>query len=495
MTLALPRPSAARAAATDASRASGLIVALVALTLFAVAAFTPTVLSDGDTWSHIATGEWILDHRAVPHADPFSWSMPGAPWTAHEWLSEIVLTLAFRAGGWSGVALLTAFAATSASLVLGLRLARDLLGAALGVVLALGVGLWAPTLLARPHVLALPFAAIWTTGLIAARDRCTPPPIALALVMMLWANLHGGFVFGLALIAPFACEAALEAPVGARLTVARRWAWFGCAAVAAALINPNGVEALVFPFRLMSVEHLARVSEWSPQDFSRPGPMEVAMLALVGFALWRPMRAPPIRAALVAALIAMALAHARHAQLLGLVAPMLLAKPITQAIGEPAPNDFRAVQRSTLAAFLLGALAFTGLRASAPIVRTDGPGAPIAALAAVPAELRETPVLNGYGFGGYLIFAHVAPFIDGRADMYGGAMLDLYGRLADGDGPAIEATLARDRIGWTIFPPGARIVSVLDREPGWRRLYSDGFAVVHVRADAVPTASSDRGFR
>ena len=150
MTLALPRPSAARAAATDASRASGLIVALVALTLFAVAAFTPTVLSDGDTWSHIATGEWILDHRAVPHADPFSWSMPGAPWTAHEWLSEIVLTLAFRAGGWSGVALLTAFAATSASLVLGLRLARDLLGAALGVVLALGVGLWAPTLLRAP---------------------------------------------------------------------------------------------------------------------------------------------------------------------------------------------------------------------------------------------------------------------------------------------------------------------------------------------------------
>jgi hypothetical protein len=144
-----------------------------------------------------------------------------------------------------------------------------------------------------------------------------------------------------------------------------------------------------------------------------------------------------------------------------------------------------------LASFLVGALAFTGLRAIAPIARSDGPGAPIAALAAVPAKLREAPVLNDYSFGGYLIFAHAPPFIDGRADMYGGAMLDLYGRLAGGDVSAIEATLARDRIAWTIFAPSARIVAVLDREPGWRRLYADDVAVVHVRADASAFASGD----
>lgn len=494
MSTILDNRAAAPAGLSDA-RVSGLIVALVALTLFAVAAFTPAVLNDGDTWSHLATGEWILAHRAIPRADPFSWSMPGAPWTAHEWLSEIVVALAFRAGGWSGVALLTAFAAAFATVVLGLSLAKNLSGAALGVVLALDAGLWAPTLLARPHVLALPLAAIWTAGLIAARERDASPPIALTPVMTLWANLHGGFAFGLALIAAFAGEAVLAAPAGARLPIARGWAWFACAAVAAALVNPYGVEALVFPFRLMSVEHLARVSEWSSQDFGRLGPMEIALIALVGFALTQPMRTAPIRAALVVALIAMALAHARHAQLLGLVAPMLLAQPIRQAIGEPAPKDVRAVQRTTFVVFISGALAFAGLRAAVPIVRADGPGAPMAALAAVPAELRERRVLNDYGFGGYLIFLHVPPFIDGRADMYGGAMLDLYGRLADGDASAIEATLARDRIAWTIFAPNARIVSVLDREPAWRRFYADDVAVVHVRGDALAAASGDRGAR
>jgi hypothetical protein len=104
-------------------------------------------------------------------------------------------------------------------------------------------------------------------------------------------------------------------------------------------------------------------------------------------------------------------------------------------------------------------------------------------------ELREKPVLNDYGFGGYLIFAHVRPFIDGRADMYGGAMFGLYIKIADGDEAAVKETLARHQIAWTIFAPGARIVGMLDREPGWRRLYTDDFAVVHARVDALPAKS------
>jgi hypothetical protein len=472
-----------------AARVSGLLVALTAAVLFKIAAFTPAVLID-DTWSHLATGEWILAHGAVPRADPFSHSMLGAPWIAHEWLSEIVLALAFRAGGWSGVALITAFAAAAAVLVLGLRLARDLAGAALAVVLELGVWLWLPTLYARPHVIALPLAALWTAGLLKARDRDAPPPPALALLMTLWANMHGGFIFGLTLIAPFAGEAVLAARPGARLAAARGWAVFGCAAVTAALVNPYGIEALIFPFRLLGVENLARVSEWAPQDFSRFGPMEGALIALICFALMQPMRTPPIRVALVAALVAMALAHVRHTQLFGLIAPMLLARPIAGAIGAHPPEDVRPVARTALAASLAVALALAALRATAPIVRTNGPGAPIAALAVVPVELREKPVLNDYLFGDYLIFAHVRPFIDARADMYGGAMLGLYLKIADGDEAAVKETLARYQIAWTIFAPDARIVGVLDREHGWRRLYADDVAVVQVRVDALPTVSA-----
>ncbi len=486
MSLALPAAARSTRPEISEARESGLVLALAVVFLFAVSAFSPAVLGDGDTWSHLATGEWMLAHGAVPRVDPFSFSMPGAPWTAHEWLSEILMTVAFRCAGWSGVALLTAAAAAGAALIMGLRVARDLSGVALAVTVGLGVALWLPNLLARPHVLALPLAAAWTVGLLEARDRDGAPPVALSLLMIVWANMHGGFVFGLALIAPFAVEAAAGAPRGARLAALRPWAVFGLAATAAALINPFGVEAFLFPFRLMGVENLTRISEWAPQDFGRVGPMEVALLAVLGFALTRPMATPPVRAALFAGLLAMALSHARHAQLLGLVAPMLLARPIAAAVGAARPRQGRPdVARVALAASLAAALAMTALRIAEPVARVDGPSAPISALAAVPPDLRARSVLNGYDFGGYLIWSGVRPFIDGRADMYGGAMLGLTRRLAAGDPQILEETLGRYPIAWTIFAPDDGIVAVLDRAPGWRRLYADATAVVHVRDAAL----------
>src|ERR1700722_3819869 len=267
MSFALPF---VRSMSDDASesRLAGLGLAAIALFLFTLAAFSPQVLGDGDTWSHVATGEWIIAHGTAPRADPFSHSMPGAPWTAHEWLSEVLLALALRFAGWSGVVLLTGAAAATAALIVGLAAARQLRGVPLVLTVAIGLSLVTANLLARPHVLALPLAAAWGAGLLAARDRGRASPIGLAGLMIAWANMHGGFIFGLLLIGPFALEAVTEAPVGARLLAARAWATFALAALAAALINPYGIDAFLLPFRLMSVENLSRVSEWRPQDFS-----------------------------------------------------------------------------------------------------------------------------------------------------------------------------------------------------------------------------------
>ena len=133
------------------------------------------------------------------------------------------------------------------------------------------------------------------------------------------------------------------------------------------------------------------------------------------------------------------------------------------------------------------------LRVADPIVRGDGRVAPISALAAISPGLRAMPVLNGYGFGGYLIWSGVRPFIDGRADMYGDAMIGLYRKLDAGDPATVEDTLSRYRIAWTIFPPDSQIVATLDREPGWRRLYADKVAVVHVRQGAAPAVEEALG--
>ena len=236
----------------------------------------------------------------------------------------------------------------------------------------------------------------------------------------------------------------------------------------------------------MSVENLSRISEWRPQDFSHLGTMELALLTLLGLTLTRPFAMPPIRAALLLALVAMALQHSRHQMLLGILAPMLLARPIAEAIGaESAGEEWRRVARIALPATVAAMMAIGASGCMTPIEQTDGATAPISALSAVPPELRRKPVLNDYAFGGFLIFEHVRPFIDARVELYGDGMLSLYDKLRSGDREAVEDALKRYDIAWTIFAPDDRMSRALDREPGWRRLYADTTAVVHVRDTAL----------
>ena len=65
--------------------------------VFAAVLWVPAVLADPDTLWRITVGQWILANLAVPSTDIYSFTAQGRPWVAHEWLSEVVLTLAYRA--------------------------------------------------------------------------------------------------------------------------------------------------------------------------------------------------------------------------------------------------------------------------------------------------------------------------------------------------------------------------------------------------------------
>jgi hypothetical protein len=458
----------------------------LALTLFALCAVSPSVLNDGDTWSHIATGDWILAHRAVPHADPFSYSFAGKPWTAHEWLAEVALALAYRAGGFVGVSLMTGLAAAAALFVVVRRVARDLGGPALAAVGALALMLIAPSLLARPHILALPVFALFAQALFEARARDRAPPLSAALLMTLWANLHGGFAFGLALIAPLALEAVLAAP--SRLAAARAWGLFALACLAAAAATPFGIEGLLFPVRLLGLHALANIGEWAPESFAHPNALEASLLGLIALAATRPFRLPPLRLALLLGLLHLSLSHARHEMLLAIVAPMLLARPMAGALGTadvPPALEARAGGTPAVAAAALG-LAMLAIAVVRPFFPTPLPApylATRAALAELPAEVKARPVLNGYGFGGYLIFEGVRPYVDGRADMFGDSFLAHYAEIARGDRDALRAALGENGAFWTIFAPDQGAAAAMDAMPGWRRVYADRYVVVHARAE------------
>jgi hypothetical protein len=247
---------------------SWAIAAGVALLLLALCLFDARLLNDGDTYWHVAAGDWMLKHTQVPHIDTFSFSRSGARWQAHEWLAEVAMAAAFALGSWNGVVVLYGAALAATALVLSAELRRFLAPASLTVALVLVFTCIMPSLLARPHILALPMATGWTVALLRARDENRAPSWWASGLMLVWANLHGSFVFGFVLLAFFAFEACWESPRDARWSTLRGWLLFCALSIAMAMATPEGPAGLIFPFQLMHMSSLAGIDEWRAMDFS-----------------------------------------------------------------------------------------------------------------------------------------------------------------------------------------------------------------------------------
>jgi hypothetical protein len=465
----------------------GAFPAVVAV-LAVLVSLSTRVLNDGDTWWHVAAGRMMIARRAVLTTDPFSWTVHGQPWFTHEWLSEVLFGGAFNLAGWSAVVALTAAAAGLTAWLLARDVGRWLGGLPQIALVAFGLLLWSGSLLARPHMLALPILAAWTAELVRARADDRAPRWRFLPLMTLWANLHGSFFFGLALIGPFALEALLAASADRRMTVVLRWGGFGLAALGMAAITPHGIQSLFFPLSLIHMASLANIGEWAPSDFSTVGPLEIALLAGLFVALTRPLRLPLVRAGLLALLIHLALQHVRYDQMLGIVGALILAEPMARAFGQSPPPEGRRPATAPILGLAAVALAVALLagRLAWPLVLQDGPTRPISAVAAVPLAIAATPVLNDYSFGGYLIGQHVPVFVDGRADLYGDGFLRAYAKLLEPDRAALARRLNEGHVGWTILIPGSPIARAMDETPGWRRLRADRWAVVHVRTAPSP---------
>jgi hypothetical protein len=339
----------------------------------------------------------------------------------------------------------------------------------------------------------MPIMVAWVGGLVAAADRRGAPSFWLLPLMALWANLHGGFVFGLVMIAPIALDAVLNAEVQSRKSLVPRWAAFALAALIVSCCTPYGWNALLASRKILALgSALPLITEWRPVDFGSVGPFEICLLSGIGLALLRGVKLPPMRIALLLGLLHMALAQGRAAELLALLAPLVLAAPLAWQIGGAEPSNPNAAPplrgplfAGVAAVLVAGTFAFASVHRYEPNVRQS----PVAAVAALK-KLHLARVFNDYDFGGYLIANGVAPFIDGRTELYGEKFFVDHNAASGLMEPEnLFRLLEQYKIEATLMRTQSAATKLLDHVDGWQKVYADDIATIHVRkAGAVHTA-------
>jgi len=464
------------ATAAGAKRPSILPLFVAVLLIPAVLGSSSMIFNDGDVSWHIATGQWILDHHAIPHADPFSFTWAGKPWVPIEWLAELFYASAYRLAGYGGVAALVTATLMALHAAIYLNASRSI-RAALVPVIAMDLAI-IPTMLARPHLLTWPLLAWWCWLLMRAREQNRAPPLVAALLMTIWANLHGGFVFGLAIAAAFGLEALVSSPDKARAL--RQWLIFGAACAVAVFINANGLEGVFHPLRFTQLQMLPLIDEWKPSSPTHTPFFFGVLVLTLALIAWKQPRLHWVRWLLLVGLLGLALLQQRHQATFAIVAAMIMPKGFARG-----PNAKSAIDPTLRWVAAAGAAFLVVLRAAMPLTPPHNGANPWKLIAAVPPELRSQPVLNDYSMGGPLILSGIRPYIDGRGDMYGDELVLGFSRMARGDSKELDRAVRRWNIRWAILPNDATaLIALLDRS-GWRRIANDRVGVIYVREPSV----------
>jgi hypothetical protein len=442
------------------------------------------LLNDSDTYWQIATGKWILDHNALPHVDIYSFTKAGEPWISSSWLAQVLYAESYELAGWTGPIVLAAISIAASFALLVFMLSRRISSTYAILIAFAALLLSANHFLARPHVLAWPVMVAWVSGLVSASDRRQAPSFWLLPLIALWANLHGGFLFGLALVAPFAFDAVWNAESSQRKPLALRWIAFGIGALAACCATPYGWGSILASRKILELGDLLHIIyEWMPADFSRLSTFEGCVLLLIAGALYRGIKLSPPRIILVLGLLQMALSHVRNIEIFALLMPLVLLTPVSSQLGLQADRfvrmAFPTASAATLAAIIgVSTWAFVANRKFSPPAN-QSPAAAVDVLK----DLNAKRILNDLPFGGYLISRELPVFIDGRAELYGEQFeMTYFHAMQLQDVNLLLTMLKKYDIDAVMLTPSTPAATLLDHQDGWRRVYSDENAVVHVRA-------------
>jgi hypothetical protein len=521
-----------------------IFVALLGLMGFTM--LSVRLLGDAGIGWHIRTGQLILATHTIPRVDPFSSiassGTAGQPWYAWEWLYDVVVGWLDAVAGLNAVVVLTAliiaglFAWTFRLLM---RQGTNILVALILILLASAAAMI--HFQARPHVVSWLFTVVWfwilesqgktyagsrsnSSESPAINTRRSWPLWVLPLLMVVWVNVHGGFLVGFALLAIYWLGAAWQwvslkedrfDDVLRKIRAGRRvrdWGFTGVLCAAATLVNPYGFKLHVHIYRYLSNRFLMdHIDEFQSPNFHYVAQKCFAgllLLTLVALAAKRRETGASQGLVILFGVYA-GLYASRNIPVSSLLLILIIGPRLSDGMERLAeagstrwrgPLSTKFLQRmETIELSLRGhlwaivAIVLTcwvtahGGRLGARLLMDahfDAKRFPVRAADYLDKNNVQGPLVSPDSWGGYLIYRlypRVRMVVDDRHDFYGEEFLKSYLKMMHLE-PGWEDFLQQYQVRCVVVPKSSALANILAETTGWQPIYGDDVTVVFARS-------------
>jgi hypothetical protein len=471
-----------------------------------------SVFQDPGIGWHLVTGRWILETRALPREDFFSFTALGRPWITYSWL--------FEAGGAAlehvgGLPLFAAACVLVYALIpvlvfrRCLRLGAGLFPALFATVLAYMI--LASHALARPHIFTYLFFALTLERLSDVQEgRAGVASLAwLPLIAVVWCNVHSGFPAGLTIVGIFAAVAGVRGVVRRDPDEGRRARAFALALAAmllATFVNPNGWWLHAEIVRHLGMATTRYFSEFQSPDF-HPSDVsifafELTILLVVGIVGLVGRRLPWVEVVLLVFFLHEGLESVRHMNLFAIVAAPIIAREVSRPLARRFPRlDARsreivaeqAALRAPLvyfpalsAVFLLLALV-RALPFPSTLIGIQLTRGAADFIAERQGDFRRA--FNTDDLGGSLIYRFwpdLRVFVDDRIGIYGDDfIMNEYFKVLYAK-PGWRDVLDRYHLTAAVVSKETVTTELLRASPSWKVAYEDDKNVIFLRGEAPP---------
>ena len=467
---------------------------------------------DGDLPLHLTQGRYMLEFGKIPLRDVFSHTLAGQPVAQHKWLAQVIFAFAERIFSLEGVVILSAVVIASAFWLVFKQIRRDehsliaiLPGIFLGIVTSMVH--W----LTRPHVFTFLFLAAWIMVLDQFRKGNLKRWWYLPILMVLWVNMHGGYIAGLVTWFLFGCgtlwDEIFQCKIDDYPLPAHFWRYYllaGVTSIGASLLNPSGFGLWRLIIRHLGNDYLASITyEFQSPNFHNLSfwPFLI-MIGLLVVLIGLSQKKHPTGLLLnVAVWMLFGLHTARNIPLFAIVAIPLIVKGVDDLLNSSL-SEIRFIrvikERDTrirnidahlkgvlwpVIIFLLAVLLLGfGQRLNDQDLgyHFDPDVFPVLAVDWLEDNPQDGEMFNEFLWGGYIqyrLWPDKRVFIDPNADFYGEDFIREYLQVYYSQ-EGWESVLAKYDVTWAILPPESAAADAINSQLEWDIIYEDDVAVI-----------------